>query len=399
MKEMLIQGKTLVMDDEDYAFLKDKFIELRGKNGVYYPVLNLHRMHFKDLEEGVVVDHINRNTLDFSTSNLRLANYSENNANRGPIEGASSKYKGVKLDKKSDCWVVEITKGNIYLFLGRYNKADEKEAAIAYDMAAIYLHKDFVYLNFPYTTYKDLDIKQELFKLLVRKPINNPTGYRGVCLDRRCKGPKPYYATVKRDKRSVTLGTFYSAVEAAHARDNWYRKHGIYSYTQLNFPTIDEVLPKIVEEGNTMIVDQKCVDIVKDFEGFRAKPYLDAVGIPTIGYGSTFYADGTKVTLKDPPIGESEAENLTRLVLNTIAKQVNSLVSVELSTNQFSALVSFTYNVGVGAFKTSTLRRLINEGAYDKAPEQFMRWNKAGGKVLPGLTRRRKAEVDLWNLA
>ncbi len=145
-----------------------------------------------------------------------------------------------------------------------------------------------------------------------------------------------------------------------------------------------------------MIVDQKCIDIVKKFEGFRFKPYSDVVGVPTIGYGSTFYADGTRVTLKDPPISEADAEYLTKLVLNKVATRVDKLVKVSLSTNQFSALVSFTYNLGVGAFSKSTLLKVINREELDKAPEQLMRWTKAGGKVLKGLVRRRQAEADLW---
>lgn len=143
-------------------------------------------------------------------------------------------------------------------------------------------------------------------------------------------------------------------------------------------------------------VDQKCVDLVKEFEGFRAKPYLCSAGVPTIGYGSTFYADGTKVTLADPPINRADAEYLTRLVLDKFADKVKKLVKVDLTTNQLSALISFTYNLGVGAFRSSTLLKVINRGDLDEAPTQIKRWNKAGGKVLAGLVRRRQAEVDLW---
>lgn len=145
-----------------------------------------------------------------------------------------------------------------------------------------------------------------------------------------------------------------------------------------------------------MYIDDNGINLIKKFEGFRSKPYLCPAGVPTIGYGSTRYADGRKVTLQDTPISEEVA---TQLLLDTLAsyeKCVNEKVKVRLSHNEFDALVSFTYNVGVGNFSSSTLLKKLNAGDRQGAADQLLRWNKAGGKVLAGLTKRRKAERDLF---
>lgn len=138
-------------------------------------------------------------------------------------------------------------------------------------------------------------------------------------------------------------------------------------------------------------------ELCRRFEGFRSKPYLCPAGIPTIGYGSTYYASGTKVTLNDAPITKEEADALLMTELShTYAPGVLRLCPI-LATHpaRFNAVVDFCYNLGVGRLQTSTLRRKINAQDWDGAKEQLMLWTKAGGKVLPGLVRRREAEVSL----
>ena len=133
------------------------------------------------------------------------------------------------------------------------------------------------------------------------------------------------------------------------------------------------------------------------FEGFRSKPYLCPAGVPTIGYGSTYYADGRKVTLQDGPIGESEARGLLLHELqHTYAPGVARLCPVLLNHEaKFNAIVDFCYNLGVGRLQTSTLRRKINAQDWEGAKEQLMLWTRGGGKVLPGLLKRRQAECLL----
>lgn len=145
-----------------------------------------------------------------------------------------------------------------------------------------------------------------------------------------------------------------------------------------------------------MNISERGLDLIKEFEGFRAKPYRDAVGVPTIGYGNTFYTDGRKVAMTDPAIDEAQATELLKAVVKRFESAVSAAVRVPLSQGQFDALVSFAYNVGVGNLQKSTLLRLLNSGDYTGATGQFARWNRAGGQVLAGLTRRRAAEAKLF---
>ena len=138
------------------------------------------------------------------------------------------------------------------------------------------------------------------------------------------------------------------------------------------------------------------LDLIKRFESFRAAPYLCSAGVPTIGYGTTIYPNGIKVKLSDQKITQQLAETFLQHHVNAIEKDVSKLVKVTLTQNQFDALVSFAYNVGIGAFGDSTLLKLLNAGDIDNASKQFERWNKAGGKVSNGLTRRRNAEKALF---
>lgn len=142
-------------------------------------------------------------------------------------------------------------------------------------------------------------------------------------------------------------------------------------------------------------VSPEGVALLHHFEGFRADAYQDSVGIWTIGYGNTRYEDGTPVRKGDRVTRERGAE-LFRNILKGFEQAVLDAVTVPLTQGQFDALVSFAYNVGTGALRSSTLLRVLNAGDYDAAADQFLRWNRAGGRVLPGLTRRREAERKLF---
>jgi lysozyme len=146
-----------------------------------------------------------------------------------------------------------------------------------------------------------------------------------------------------------------------------------------------------------MILDNKGYLLITKFEGLRLKPYLCSAKIPTIGYGNTYYPDGKRVTLLDKDITKQEAFDMFKEVANRFAKRVNELVITELTQNQFNSLVSFAYNVGTGNFSSSTLLKKINKNPNDLTIKaEFLRWNKAGGKVINGLTNRRNEEADLY---
>lgn len=139
-----------------------------------------------------------------------------------------------------------------------------------------------------------------------------------------------------------------------------------------------------------------CLTLIREAEGFRAKPYLCPAGIPTIGYGNTRYPDGRAVTLDDEPITMVQADQLMRAALVPFEAAVNRYVLVSINQFQFDALVSFTYNVGPQALRKSTLLEVLNRGQYDLAAEQFGNWTLAGGRSLPGLVKRRATERALF---
>ena len=134
-------------------------------------------------------------------------------------------------------------------------------------------------------------------------------------------------------------------------------------------------------------------------EGLRLKPYLDTRGIPTIAMGNTFYLDGKKVTMQDKPLTLREAVKLGRVVSDNFAKQVFGLLKKEVNQNQFNSLVSLAYNIGIVAFRNSSLLKMVNENPNNHLIKyKFMAWNKAtikGVKTeIPGLTNRRKLESE-----
>ncbi len=146
-----------------------------------------------------------------------------------------------------------------------------------------------------------------------------------------------------------------------------------------------------------MRISQKGIDLIKHFEGFRAKPYLCPARIPTIGYGATYYADGTKVRITDNPISKEDAEALLRDHLKHYEKAVDRYTRDDITQEQFDALVSFAYNLGVSALRRSTLLKKVNQNPKDKNIDyQFSRWVRANGRVLKGLQKRRKAESKLY---
>jgi len=135
---------------------------------------------------------------------------------------------------------------------------------------------------------------------------------------------------------------------------------------------------------------QKGLELIKHFEGCELTAYKCPAGVWTIGYG---HIKGVKEGMT---ITELQAEEMLKSELNEYEGYINNLVTVELNQNQFDAMVSWVYNLGGGNLKASTLLKVLNSGEYDGVPAQMMRWNKAGGKVLEGLTRRRQAEADLF---
>jgi len=139
-----------------------------------------------------------------------------------------------------------------------------------------------------------------------------------------------------------------------------------------------------------MKISQEGIELIKKFEGCRTESYRCSANVPTIGYGHTAgVKDGDSCT-------QAEAESILAEDLVEFEDYVNDLVTVELTPSQFDALVAFTFNLGPKNLGESTLLRLLNLEKYDEIPAQFKRWNRASGKVLDGLIRRREAESLLF---
>jgi len=137
-------------------------------------------------------------------------------------------------------------------------------------------------------------------------------------------------------------------------------------------------------------INQAGLNLIKDFEGCILQTYDDGVGVLTIGYGHT------QGVTWGQTITQLQAEEILKQDLNYFEKSVTDLVKVPLTDNQFAALVSFTFNVGVGALTESTLLRSLNQSKYQTAADQFLRWVNGGGKEMAGLVRRREAERTLF---
>jgi lysozyme len=155
-----------------------------------------------------------------------------------------------------------------------------------------------------------------------------------------------------------------------------------------------------------MRVDDNGKKLIKDFEGLRLKPYLCSASVPTIGYGTTRYPNGFKVTLKDKAITEKQADAFFDNDIIAFEKDLNTLIKgLKLTQNQYNALLSFGYNLGMDididmiaeGLGDSTLLKLIKKNPLDgNIAKEFLKWNKAKGKINKGLTNRRIKESALY---
>ena len=145
-----------------------------------------------------------------------------------------------------------------------------------------------------------------------------------------------------------------------------------------------------------MTTSKAGLDIIKEFEGFRSKPYLDIGGVPTIGYGTTRHGN-RDVQMDDIAMSKKVASNILENQVNSnYAKEVSHAIQVDVTQNQFDAMVSFAYNVGIYGFKKSTLLKKLNHGKKIKASKEFGKWIHVNGKVSKGLKIRRKKEAELF---
>lgn len=145
-----------------------------------------------------------------------------------------------------------------------------------------------------------------------------------------------------------------------------------------------------------MKISEKGINLIKHFEGCHLKPYQDPIGLWTIGYGSLI-GDGKSLPIEwFRELTQEEADELLKKDLVRFERGVERLCPFNLTQPRFDALVSFAFNLGLGNLQISTLRKKHNRGDILGAAQEFVKWNKAGGKPLRGLTRRREAEQALY---
>lgn len=141
---------------------------------------------------------------------------------------------------------------------------------------------------------------------------------------------------------------------------------------------------------------QVAAALARRFEGLYLTPYLCPAGVPTIGYGATYYEDGTRVQLADPPITRERADQLLLWMVRTVyLPAVRKLCPGVDSPGRLAALIDFAFNLGAGQLRASTLRRKVIAGDWDAVPGELRKWTRGGGRVLRGLVLRREAECSL----
>lgn len=147
---------------------------------------------------------------------------------------------------------------------------------------------------------------------------------------------------------------------------------------------------------NIQLAVEVAAALARRFEGCYPRPYLCPAGVPTIGYGATYYEDGRRVTLHDAPITRDRANALLLWMVRTrYLPAVINLCPRVTCPKRLAALIDFAFNLGAGQLKVSTLRKRVNADRWADVPRELRKWNKGGGRVLRGLVKRREAEVAL----
>jgi lysozyme len=146
-----------------------------------------------------------------------------------------------------------------------------------------------------------------------------------------------------------------------------------------------------------MKLDENGYKLIQEFEGLSLVPYLCSAKVPTIGYGATFYPSGKKVTMQDAPISLATAKWMLKEIADKFAADVDKMIKANINQNQFNAIVSLAYNIGLAGLAKSSLLKKVNANPIDATiRNSFLVWNKAGGKINNGLTKRRTKEANLY---
>jgi lysozyme len=229
-------------------------------------------------------------------------------------------------------------------------------------------------------TYQIRTILDTFFKTSPQQSSSLPASEK-VYISSKTTYPIVAYA-VQNDHVKFTLGSINGKQIFLQGKNTWYAYIDSVQIINNQGQIVDLTPGKLNQAG---------LDLIKSFEGLSLTAYDDGTGVLTIGYGHT----GSDV-YSGEHITQQQAEDLLKKDLQTFETGVQKLVTVPLNPNQFAALVSFAYNVGLSALSGSTLLSLLNQGNYPGAADEFPKWDRAGGQELPGLLRRREAERSLF---
>lgn len=150
-----------------------------------------------------------------------------------------------------------------------------------------------------------------------------------------------------------------------------------------------------MDQFNTIVAIKVAAALARKFEGCYLTPYICPAGVPTIGFGATYYENGEHVQLTDPPITKDRAEKLLLWMIET--KYLPAVLKYCPSVDdpiKLAGLIDFTFNLGAGNLKNSNLRRAVNAGQWDLVPTEYRKWVRGGGRVLKGLVIRREADIN-----
>lgn len=245
------------------------------------------------------------------------------------------------------------------------------------------------------TVYRDADKD----KVLDMNPSKTDTGIFGINMHRA--NEKAVSTNVENWSAGCQVwaspGEFSYFMQLVNKANQAGQKYFSYFLANTKTFNMNSYSTTIVKDIDTMKVNEEGLTLIKKYEGCKLTAYKCPAGVWTIGYGNTFYEDGTKVKQGDKITKERAEELFRNTVEKKFAEPVRKLIKKYLNDNQFSAIVSFTYNVGIGNLKSSTLLKKVNANPSDPSiASEFAKWNKSGGKVLAGLTKRRKSESELY---
>lgn len=272
-------------------------------------------------------------------------------------------------------------------------KADTDIVMFAWDINVLPAPTDGAVTS--WTMNVPLSLKTDFIQLAVNQYIKNTGGITNRITHEIChalcfKANRAGIPTL--DEMDIT-----SDGKPFYLNDTPLAKNGNYARTLSNLQLyFKHAVSPVTSFSVQNTISQQGLELIASFEGLRLSPYTDSAGVWTVGYGSTYGLDGKRITSKTPPIKQQDALGLLEKAIMDVCTFINRNCTAKLTQNQFDAMCSLAYNIGVGNLQKSNLLKNLNSGK-SVIKDNFLSWNRAGGHVIKGLTLRRKKEWELFN--